>query len=124
MGTHISLSVQLSHSLRSKVMGLNRYILPMFLIILCCNILPTKEEETKEHEEERENWNLDKEKVMDRSRLVNRIKWGCEIFRLFDEYFCVEYVKSVDNLYINTATKFCEAILTTKEKVCNMFEDL
>merc|ERR1712126_355394 len=77
------------HSFIAIVMGLNRYILPMLMIILCCNIFPTKEEETKKQEDEREeNWNLEniQEKVMDRRRNIH-----CTIFTSLNFYYCQAY---------------------------------
>merc|ERR1712098_62111 len=119
MGTLVPLSLQ--SSFRSLIMDLYRYMMPMFLIILCCNIFPTKEEKTKEQEHEREeNLNLGsniQEKEMDRQIRPLSPGKSCSIFFTFDQYFCKTDIHyDMDTRY--TRGSFCSMIRSILETSC------
>merc|ERR1711962_1401282 len=91
MGTLVASSVQSEHSIIAIIMGLHRYMLLMFLMILSTNIFQTEAEQTKDKEDEREK-NLDRD-----SNIMKNAKDGpeCNTLAILGGIFCHNF-KNID----------------------------
>merc|ERR1712243_252018 len=86
------------HSVIAIVMGLCRYMLPMFLMILSTNIFLTMAEQIKDMEEEREeNWHSGTN-ILKRA-MVRSLSFGkqtkCLIFHMLHSKFCKNYTDGI-----------------------------
>merc|ERR1712098_493443 len=119
--------LQSHHKLITLVMGLYRYIIPMFLIILSTNIILTKEEETRDQEDVRQG-------VVPSgfgppgfgpsgfgSGLAKNKNVGteCDVVNFFLDTFCNVFTEQTFKKKKNVegALSFCNAMISTSAKI-------